>query len=70
MSGGGGMGSNCLTENQEAVRSTPEPSKFRDERPTFWLNQREVDRRGHARDSGVSNKRSGQTGGNTDVGGR
>jgi hypothetical protein len=47
-----------------------EPVRFVDERPTVWINPQEVDRRGHTRDSGVSNKRSGQTGGNTDVGGR
>jgi hypothetical protein len=67
---GGGIGSRCLTENQPAQRETPEPSMFRDERPTFWLDSQEVDRRGHARDAGIANKRVGQTGSNVDVGGR
>ncbi len=68
---GGGLGSNCLTENQQAVRSTPEPSKFRDERGTFWLNPHEASaRRGQARGSGIPNGRRTTGGGGNDVGGR
>ena len=57
---GGGLGSSVVNENAPLIK----------ERPTFWLDQQEVDRRGHARDSGVANRRMGQTGGNIDVGGR
>jgi hypothetical protein len=69
---GGGIGSRCLTENQPAMRSTPEPEKFRDEQGTEFLNPHEASaRRGQARDSGDGQGRRGaQTGGNTDVGGR
>jgi hypothetical protein len=55
---GGGIGSRCLTENQPATRSTPEPEKFRDERETFWLNTHEASaRRGQARGSDGQGKR-------------
>jgi hypothetical protein len=58
---GGGAGSAALSKVQ----------RFVDESPTNWLNPHEASaRRGQVRDSGVASKRAGQTGGNTDVGGR
>ena len=47
-----------------------EPVRFVDERPTFWINPKESDHRGQARDSGISRTSRRGTGGNTDVGGR
>jgi len=49
---GGGANSECLSG----------PAVFVDERPTFWLNPHEVDRKGGARGAGTTGK--------SDVGGR
>jgi hypothetical protein len=68
---GGGIGSQCLTENQKAIRETPEPSMFRDEQSTeFWNAHEASARRGQARSTGMANGSRRATGGNSDVGGR
>jgi hypothetical protein len=64
---GGGIGSRACTENQPAQRMTPEPSMFRDEQGTEWLNIHEASsRRGQARDSGDGQGRRGAN----EIGGR